>query len=212
MSSASDHQIPSNLGDPTWEVAKLFPQQGRWRESDYFAIHTNRMVELVDGNLEILPMPTWLHQLMVVYLFDRLRDYLAAKQIGGVALVAPLPVRLFSGTIREPDVLYCSPKNVPTDPRSYPTKVDLVMEIVSEGDAARKRDYEDKRVDYAKAGIAEYWIIDAEMNSISVLALVDGVYHESLFKPSQLAPSRLLPEFMIDVNAIFAIANETRQP
>jgi hypothetical protein len=45
-------------GDPAWPVALLFPLQGDWTEEDYLALDTNRMVEFVDGCLEILPMPT----------------------------------------------------------------------------------------------------------------------------------------------------------
>src|SRR4051794_2166696 len=55
-------QLLSQRGDPTWEIALLFPEQGDWSEADYFGLKTKRLVELDDGFLEVLPMPTLLHQ------------------------------------------------------------------------------------------------------------------------------------------------------
>jgi Uma2 family endonuclease len=110
MSASLHPKLPSPLGEPTWEVVELFPRQGQWSEADFYRLHTNRLVELVDGRLEILPMPTWLHQLMVRYFCQQLEFQLESRR-GGKALFAPLPVRLFPGTIREPDVLYVLPTN-----------------------------------------------------------------------------------------------------
>lgn len=121
----------SGLQEPAWEVAHLFPAQGQWTESEFFELHSNRMVELADGTLEILPLPTWLHQLMVDFLADLLKRQVANGTDGHV-MQAPLPVRLFPNTIREPDVMYFAPGSEPSDPRGYPEKVDLAMEVVSE--------------------------------------------------------------------------------
>ena len=88
VSDTIEPHIPSTFGGPAWEVAKLFPPQGQWSESDFFRIHTNQMAELVNGTLEILPMPNWLHQLIVIFLLDCLRDYLKQKQLGGSELTA----------------------------------------------------------------------------------------------------------------------------
>jgi hypothetical protein len=65
-------QATPTCPDPAWEVALLIPSQGDWRESDYLALDTNRPVELVDGRMEVLPMPSILHQLIVEYLHDAL--------------------------------------------------------------------------------------------------------------------------------------------
>lgn len=42
-------------------------------------------------------------------------------------------------------------------PNDYPDRLDVVIEVVSDGEEARRRDYEDKRRDYARAEIDEYW-------------------------------------------------------
>lgn len=120
MSSNLGPKGPSSAGEPTWEVAALLPNQGQWNEADFLQLHTNRMAELVSGNLEVLPVPTWLHQLIVKFFVSAIETHLKANNLGGVVLFAPLPVRLFPGTIREPDVLYVSPGNIPNNTRGYP--------------------------------------------------------------------------------------------
>ena len=205
MSDASIH-LPSKEGEPTWEAAYLLPTQGQWTEQDFFKFHTNRMAELVDGSLEILPMPTWLHQLIVDFLVQSIKSHLSQSGVGGVVLFAPLPAKLFPGTIREPDVLFVSPKNIPTDPKGYPKQLDLVMEVVSEGAEAHERDYEAKRIDYAKAGIAEYWIVDPEQRLITVLVLEGNSYATfGEYQGGEIARGRYWREFSISVDQVLSL-------
>ncbi len=210
MSNSLPH-LPSKDGEPAWEAAYFFPPQGRWSEETFLQFHTNKMAELVDGRLEILPMPTWLHQLILGYLFDQIRGHLRSAGIAGDVLFAPLPTRLFPGTIREPDLLYVCPENIPADIRGYPHKIDLAIEIFSEGAEAHKRDYEDKRVDYAKAGVTEYWIVDPQTQLVTVLTLQGTEYQIAQeCQPGDIANSLLLTGLAIAVNEIWALDNEQR--
>ncbi|MBD1822708.1 Uma2 family endonuclease [Cyanobacteria bacterium FACHB-DQ100] len=54
----------------------------------------------------------------------------------------------------------------------------LVVEVLSPGKANRDRDLIRKRAQYAKRGIPEYWLIDPENRSITVLALQGEEYAE----------------------------------
>ncbi len=210
MSSETQPRIPSAIGDPAWEVARFFPPQGQWSESDFFRIHTNQMAELVDGKLEILPMPTWLHQLIVDYLVATIKAYLHLHGNEGVVLFAPLPTRLFPRTIREPDILYVLPAHIPEDPTGYPEQLDLVMEVVSRGADARKRDYLDKRIDYARAGIAEYWIVDPEQAMITVLTLQGGEYQvASENRSGDIAQSLLLAGLLVPIDEVLALGKKS---
>ena len=208
MSDHLEPRIPSEFGEPTWEAATLLPNQGQWHEADFLSLHTNRMAELAGGRLEVLPMPTWLHQLIVDYFLETIKHHLRSRKVGGVVLFAPLPVRLFPGTIREPDILYVAPENLPTQSNTYPERVDLVVEVVSEGSEARKRDYEHKKDDYAQAKVSEYWIVDPEEGQITVLGL-NGQEFETLgvFRNGELAQSRYMPGLTIKVADVFALAN-----
>src|SRR5207248_6687776 len=101
MSSPLIHDLRptpvSKPGEPTWEVTRFFPRQGTWTETEYFALPTNHLVELSNGRLEVLPMPTYFHQLVVAYLYESLKAHVSAHA-PGVVLFAPLPMHLWPGT------------------------------------------------------------------------------------------------------------------
>ena len=88
------------------EVAELYPPQGQWKEADYFALpDVNRHIELSEGELIVPPHPTRRHQVAVQEFYVLLRTFVQERNLGEVYL-APLPVRLWTGKIREPDVLF----------------------------------------------------------------------------------------------------------
>ncbi|WP_372895472.1 Uma2 family endonuclease [Stieleria sp.] len=195
----------SQAGELTWEIANLYPRQGAWSESDYLSLDAGRLVEFDGGFLEILRMPTELHQAITLFLWLQLQAFIKTNSHAqGVCLVAPLPVRLWEGKFREPDVMYMSAENREQRTAKYWKGADLVMEIVSENDP--DRDWVEKRHDYAKAGISEYWIVDPRDRSITVFGLAESVsiYHElSRSIDGQQAPSRLLNGFVVDVSTVF---------
>jgi Uma2 family endonuclease len=203
--------IPQSLPQPTptcpepaWEVALLFPSQGDWSEGDYLALDTNRLVELVDGKLEVLPMPSILHQLIVEFLHDALKTFVRTQRLGQ-AFFAPLPVRIRKDTLREPDVIFVSRERLgrPEDKRL--DGADLVMEVVSPDEGSHLRDYEKKRADYSARRIPEYWIADPQTERITVLVLEGKQYRlHGEFAPGQQATSVLLSGFTVDVAATFA--------
>ena len=192
-------------GDPAWPVALLFPLQGQWTETDYLAVQkrAKRIVELSDGRIEVLPMPNPFHQRIVRFLFRILEACVAATGSGEV-FFAPLPIRLWPGKYRDPDIAYLKPGRI-SDPRCQPQGADLVVEVVSEDDDDRQRDLDTKRREYAQASIAEYWIVDPKTETILVLALDGNEYRiHGEFAIGGTATSVLLPTFAVGVTAVFA--------
>lgn len=197
----------SRPGEPTWEVTEFFPRQGDWTEADYLALSGDRLVELADGCLEVLPMTTLLHQLIVRFFYDQLAAYLRTKQLGTVVF-APLPVRLGDRSYREPDLIYLSNERRSKTDR-YPEGADLVMEVVSEDDESRKRDLVTKRREYAEAGISEYWIVDPAERQIMVLVLDGSSYREAgTYRPGETAASVLLAGFSVAVDDVFGVEDQ----
>ena len=202
--AALQPRIPSRPGEPTWEVARFAPEQGRWTEEAYLRLPTNNLVERVDGRLEFPPMPSDLHQVIVMRLCDLLRDH--ARDIGLSAAVrfAGLPMRTPNGN-REPDVLFLRDENDPRRQARLWDGADLVMEVVSPDDP--NRDYVDKRSDYAAAGIPEYWIVDPRPRSrtITVLVLDHARYREQgVFGRGETATGVLLPGLAAEVSGTLA--------
>jgi Uma2 family endonuclease len=201
-----DHRSNGTVGEPVWELARLYPLQGEWTEEDYLALEReigNQMIELCDGYLEILPMPDFYHQLIVQMLFRSLDDFVRALKSGLVG-TAPLPVRLGRGKFREPDIGYFEKHRI-KDTRTPPESADLVMEVVSPGHENRERDLVVKRREYAKAGIREYWIVDPEEQTITVFTLAGKTFKvHGIFKPGEDATSKLLKGFKVAVSDVFA--------
>jgi Uma2 family endonuclease len=127
--------VPKGIipGEPTWDVAQLFPNQGAWSERDYLALNTNHLVEFSDGVVEFLPMPTMDHQLVALALYRLLQSFVSANKLGTV-LAAPFKVRLWEGKIREPDVLFMKREHASRMSQQYWEGADLVMEVVSPDD------------------------------------------------------------------------------
>jgi Uma2 family endonuclease len=199
----------SSEADYVWEVATLFPEQGSWSEEAYLDLTdgTNRLIEFTDGRLEFLPMPTELHQALVGFLYHALLSF-AKKTDAGLVPFPPLRVRIRPGKFREPDVLFLLKENFRLRTNRVWNGADLVMEVVSPDPKDRRRDFDEKLVDYAAAGIREYWIVDAERRVVAVHTLNGPRYEQhGEFQPSQQASSVLLDGFTIDVAALFAVAD-----
>jgi Uma2 family endonuclease len=207
MSSVPERPLaPEGLryGEPTWEIAELFPTQGTWSESEYFALETSRRVEFSHGFLKFLPMPTILHQRIAAFLYDALRAFVLGLSLGEI-LFTGTRVRLWPGKFREPDVLFMRAEHAGRITDEYWEGADLVMEVVSSGDEDRRRDFKTKREEYARAGIPEYWIVDPELGQVTILALEGETYVvHGEFKPGEQATSKLLPGFTIDATAALA--------
>lgn len=196
------------LGEPVWELANLFPNQGTWTEEDYLALDTGRLIEYSNGYLEFPPIPTMSHQDIVSFLHDLLRAFVIKYQLGKVYF-APVPVRLGRHEYREPDVFFISTPRVAEAAGKYPNGADLVMEVVSGSPADRDRDRDlvRKRRDCALAGIPEYWIVDPPEEVIVVLRLKGNEYAEhGRFGAGDLAVSALLPGFAVPVDDVWAAA------
>jgi len=190
---------PAFAPEPTWEIARLFPAQGDWSEEDYFELDTNQRVEYSDGHLEILPMPTLFHQLILQFVYEELKAFVAFRSLGTV-VIAGYKVRLRPRKYREPDILFIKAAHRDAMKEQYCEKADLVIEVVS-GDN-RPHDIKKKRVEYGRAGIPEYWIVDPQEKTITVLVnkTKDKTYTEhGVYTMGTKAESKLLRGFTIDV-------------
>lgn len=180
----------------------LLPLQGLWTEAQYLKLtdQSNHLIEFTDGVIEVLPMPTDSHQVILLFLYDLLKAYLQGR--GGKVLVAPLRVQIRPGKYREPDILLILDASDPRRQNAFWLGADLVMEIVSPDTS--ERDTVEKPRDYAAAGIPEYWIINPLNETVTVLHLQDDAYiTQDLAIRGETAHSTILQGFAVDVDAIF---------
>jgi Uma2 family endonuclease len=198
---ASTETSPAKGLEPAWQIAKLFPPQGHWSESSYlsFTESLNQLVELVDGRVEVLEMPTKSHQKIVHHLLNVILAFLTEHRLGD-AIGAPYRIRLRGETFREPDIAVYLTEHLDRFEERYGGTPDIVFEVVSDDAASRARDYEDKRRDYAEAGVPEYWIVDPHEQRVVVLGLTGSEYSvHGEFGSGDTATSRLLSGLRISV-------------
>jgi Uma2 family endonuclease len=179
----------------------LLPLQGLWTEEQYLRLtdQTNRFIEFTEGAVEVLPMPTRKHQAISRSLFLAFLAYI--QPLGGTVFYAPLRVRVAPGRFREPDLVLLRDVNDSRNQDAFWLGADLVVEIVSPDHV--ERDTVVKRADYAIAGISEYWIVNPEETSITVLKLENSAYtSHGIFRRGGTATSALLPGFTVSVDAV----------
>jgi Uma2 family endonuclease len=150
--------------------------------------------------VEVLPMPTDRHQMVVGNLFLELS--LLARAERGTLRFAPLRVRLWPGKFREPDLVYMAADHQDRIHEQFWDRADLVVEVVSPDDAERDRVH--KRREYAEAGIPEFWLVDLESETVTVLRLHEGAWQEhGVFARGAPATSATYPSLQVDVDAVF---------
>ena len=180
----------------------LLPLQGLWTEEQYLALtnQTNHLIEFTDGEIEVLPMPTRSHQLMLLLLYDLFRAVI--QRTGGIVLVAPMRLQIRPGKHREPDILLLRDAEDPRNQDAFWLGADLVVEIVSPD--RPERDIQEKPRDYAEARIPEYWIVNPLNATITVLTLEGSSYRpHGVFQRGERATSHLLPDFSVLVAQVF---------
>ena len=182
-------------------LCDILPRQGCWSDEAYLWLtdHGRRRLEFTDGRIEELPVPTFTHQAVLLFLYHLFHDHLRPR---GVAMVSGLRMRIREGKFREPDLLMLCERSDPRNQDRYWLGADLVAEVVSPDDP--DRDLVEKRADYAEAGIPEYWIVDPRDETITVLTLDGEAYIEvGAYARGSHATSRLLDGFTADVSAVF---------
>ncbi|HET9223503.1 MAG TPA: Uma2 family endonuclease, partial [Roseiflexaceae bacterium] len=106
------------------------------------------------------------------------------------------------GKYREPDILLLLDASDPRYQDAYWLGADLVVEVVSPD--RPERDTEEKVLDYAEAGIPEYWIVNPLDETITVLTLDGDAYAEhGIFRRGESAASALLDGLSVRVDEVF---------
>jgi Uma2 family endonuclease len=143
------------------------------------------------------------HALLVKYVLQLVDAYLALNPIG-LVLDDPFVMRLdTSNTYREPDVLVI----LKTNPGQLTNialigPADLCVEVVSPESATR--DYGDKFIEYEKAGVREYWIIDPLRQRVQFNRLdAAGVYTAIQPDEADRYTTPLLPRLYVHVPTLW---------
>jgi len=145
------------------------PVPRAWTYRDLVALPEDRLRhELIDGEHVVTPSPNTAHQAISLNILRVLIPYIDRSGSGRV-FHAPFDVKLSASTVLVPDLVYFTGDRFSrvVNEKHATAAPDLVVEILSPG--TRRRDTGRKRAVYDREGVQEYWLVDPEALSITVL-------------------------------------------
>ncbi|MBN2093551.1 Uma2 family endonuclease [candidate division KSB1 bacterium] len=93
-------------------LATKIPDSAKFTYEDYLLIPDDgKQYEILEGELQMSPSPTFVHQQVSANLFTILNNYVRTHKLGKV-LYAPLDIVLSPYNVVQPDLLFVSNKNL----------------------------------------------------------------------------------------------------
>lgn len=133
---------------------RRFSVQEYHQMADMGIFHPTERLELINGTIVTMSPQNPPHASTTA----RVGDYLRELTTGIAKIRSQLPVRLHDFSEPEPDVAV-----VRSDRRDYadrhPTPADIFL-IVEVSDATLDFDIDEKKLDYARSEISDYWVVD----------------------------------------------------
>ncbi len=170
--------------------------------ADYMKTPDDERYELLNGELIMSPSPKEIHQYISGNLYFVLGAFVRERSLGR-GYFSPFDVVLSDTNVVQPDLLFVSTERaaiITAD--NVQGAPDLVVEILSPATAERDRTI---KLDlYAQHGVKEYWIVDPDDKTITVLMRgesrfeVDGIYGEG-----QSLRSPTLEGFSVALEEVF---------
>jgi Uma2 family endonuclease len=147
----------------------------KWTYSDMLAkLPAESRYEIRNYHLIDIPSPTFTHQNIAKNVFRKIDRFSEDNNLG-ITIFAPFDVIFDEGNTVQPDLLFVSNQNKDIiKERGVFGAPDLIIEIVSKGSIIR--DYVEKKEDYEKFGVIEYWIIDPQNQFIQIFSLEANKY------------------------------------
>jgi Uma2 family endonuclease len=178
------------------------PTAVRFTYQDYRNLPEESRYDIVDGDLQMSPSPTTVHQRIVLRLAEILSAWARSSGAGEV-FVAPCDVILSETDVVQPDVLFVSRERGPiVQEKGVFGAPDLIAEILSPATAERDRTVKAKL--YARAGVRELWLVDPASRTIEVLtAAPSGFLPAAIFRDADRVRSAVVKGLDLDPGKIF---------
>ncbi len=183
------------------KVKSRLADEQKQRRHFYEIIEENKKMEFINGEI-IFHSPVKLQHNDATFLLGMLlKSYVNKNKLGFVG-VEKIMISLTRNDY-EPDLCFFDKEKSKDFKRKqvqFPAP-DFVVEVLS--DSTAKADRTTKFQDYAAHGIAEYWIVDAENETVEQYFLQNERYELLLKAKDGTIESLVLPKFSIPIRAVF---------
>ena len=180
--------------------SRLADEQKR-RRHFYKIVEENKKMEFINGEI-IFHSPVKLQHNDATFLLGMLLKAFVNKHKLGFVGIEKIMISLTRNDY-EPDLCFFGTdkaKEFTKKQVQFPAP-DFVVEVLS--DSTAKNDRETKFQDYAAHGVQEYWIIDAEKETVEQYFLQDETYELLLKAKDGKIESIVLNDFKIPIQSIF---------
>lgn len=183
------------------QVQSALEEERKERLRFYEIIEENKKMEFINGEI-IFHSPVKLrHLTSVSLLITLLKTFVTVHEIGYVASEKML-ISLTRNDY-EPDICFFGndkSKEFESNQMQFPAP-DFVIEVLSP--STEETDRTTKFNDYAAHNVGEYWIVDAEKETIEQYFLQNGEYELILKAKNGIISSIVLTDFSMQIRAAF---------
>jgi len=157
--------------------------------------------EVVNGEIRIMPAPSWNHSEIVQNLYDSIRPQVDKRAVKVACSKFNLIIRRQPLTAREPDLAVFQASTVVEQDGRIHSAPQLIVEVRSPANTRRER--EEKLADYASLGVPEVWDMAPEDCTVEVLYLENGQYRSQGLLSAGILKPRDFPNVQIDISEIW---------
>ena len=162
--------------------------------------------EIIDGAHYMTPSPNQRHQELVARLHLSLGAFLEDRPDRGRLFLSPFDVVFSFHDVVEPDLVFVAPDQLEIlTAQNIQGTPALVIEVLSP--STRTRDLEVKRRLYNRAGVPEYWLVDPDLNAVTVYRrATDGAFPAAAALTASAQDSLetpLLPGWSVGLTRLF---------
>lgn len=191
-------------------LATLFdtPASARLSAEDYIASpQSEHKSDLIEGVFVMASPATFEHASIQRFLVTTLGNFVDARQLGTV-LGENAAYRLNADNVYQPDVSFLSRDRIHLAGEVYVDGApDLAVEVISP--SSRQYDMVEKRINYGRCGVREYWLVDPIARTATVFELLGDQLFPMRADDSVLR-SKVLPGFWLRVDWIFPPVGQDR--
>jgi Uma2 family endonuclease len=194
----------------TVHISTLFdtPPHARLSADDYIASpQSAHKSDLIEGVFVMASPASFEHASVQPFLITTLSNYVSARTFG-IVLGENAAYRLNDDNVYQPDVSFLSNARLHLAGEVYIHGApDLAIEVISP--SSRQYDTVEKRINYGRFGVQEYWLVDPIGRTVTVYEQTQGQL-VPVRSEEGLLRSKLLPGFWLQLDWIFPPTGASR--